>query len=59
MLAGWFDVIRELNSAITVGTVQFVTVTAMIDRNRRPILWGGVERHDLHPRRRNVVIKED
>jgi hypothetical protein len=55
-LEPWFAVIRHLNSITVTGSLQFITTTIFIDRERKPILWGGIERHDLYPRSRKVGV---
>ena len=54
MLREWFDVIRHANSIIVRGSLQYVTITAFLDKDGKPVLWGGINCNTLFPRKRDA-----
>ena len=58
MLKNWFGVIRHANSIIIHGSLQYVTITAFIDEEGKPQLWGGVDTCALFPRARGATFTD-
>jgi len=58
MLREWFDVIRHANSIIIRGSLQYVTITAFLDKDGHPVLWGGIDCNALFPRKREAEFTD-
>ena len=55
----WFDIIREARTTIVVGTIQFLTITALIDKDGKPKLWADIGSVSAHPRRTDIKFTQE
>ena len=57
-LVPYFGLIRQIDSILAVGALQWVEVGIFIDQEKQPRLWTEIERHFLCPKRRSIEITE-
>jgi hypothetical protein len=57
-LKQWFAIIREARTTIVIGSIQFLTITAMIDKEGRPVLWADMDTVSVHPYARDIKFTD-